>query len=127
VFVSRTDVNFELKKIDRYTKMDIEVLQLSDLQALMVRAKDKISLQSEEIEALREELANNNSLEEEKAFKKNVLLFSEGNDLDEQKVNEQLYHANQIIKHIERINGLLDKYLTDARKWKKQYQNYRYW
>lgn len=127
VFVSRTDDNFELKKIDRYTKMDIEVIQLSDLQALMVRAKDKISLQSEEIEALREELANNNSLEEEKAFKKNVLLFSEGNDLDEQKVNEQLYHANQIIKHIERINGLLDKYLTDARKWKKQYQNYRYW
>ena len=33
--------------------MDIEVIQLSDLQALMVRAKDKISLQSEEIEALR--------------------------------------------------------------------------
>ena len=51
----------------------------------MVRAKDKISLQSEEIKALREELANNNSLEEEKVFKKNVLLFNEGNDLDVKK------------------------------------------
>lgn len=32
-----------------------------------------------------------------------------------------------MIKLIKRINVLLDTYLTNARKWQKQYQDYRYW
>lgn len=42
-------------------------------------------------------------------------------------MEEQLYHANQVIKHIDQINGLLGNYLQEAREWQKQYQKYRYW
>lgn len=38
-------------------------------------------------------------------------------------MEEQLYHANQVIKHIDQINGLLGNYLQEAREWQKQYQN----
>lgn len=127
IFVSRTEDEFELKKTDRYTKMGIEVIQLSDLQAVLVQARNEIGLQPEEIEAIGKELNDSTNLEEEKTFKENVLLFEADNDFDEQNINEQLHHANQVIKLIKRIDGLLDEYLANVHKWQKQYQDYRYW
>ena len=83
VWVSRTEDKFELEKTGRYLKMGIEVVQLSDIQALLVQAKDEVGLHSEEIEAISEEITNNNSLEEEKTFKGNVVLFEDDGNLDE--------------------------------------------
>ncbi|EEJ72191.1 nuclease-related domain-containing protein [Lactobacillus ultunensis] len=127
VFIDRNMTDFSLEKTERYQRMGIEVGQLADVQSILVKAKNNIGLHSEEIEAVREELTNNDALEEEKTFNENVLLFEDDMDLNEQKVDEQLYHANQIIKRIGHINELLASYLNDARRWQKQYQNYLYW
>lgn len=127
IFVGRNVNDFSLERIGRYQRMGIEVGQLADLQSILVKAKKDVGLHQEEIEAIKEELSNNNPLEEEKNYNENVLLFEDEMDLNELKVDEQLYHANQVIKHIERINDLLARYLSDARQWQKIYQNYRYW
>lgn len=127
IFVDRNMNDFSLKKIDRYQRMGIEVGQLADIQSILVKAEGNIGLHPKEIEAVREELIDSNALEEEKKFSENVLLFEDEMDLNEQKVDEQLYHANQIIKRIERINELLANYLNNARRLQKQYHDYRYW
>lgn len=126
VFVSRTEKDFILEKTERYQKVGIEVAQLADLQSLFVQAKANFGLYDEEISAIENELTDYNVLSNEKVYSTNVLLFDDSH-LSQQAINEQLYHANQVIKHINHINKLLDKYLTEARKWQKQYKHYRYW
>lgn len=127
VFVSRNEDKFILEKVQRYQKVGIEVAQLDDIQSLLVKAKNNIGLKNEEIEAIAKELTNNDALEEEKTFPENILLFSDEGDLNQGAVNEQLYHANQVIKHIEHINDLLSDYLKNAREWQKENAHYQYW
>ncbi len=127
VVVSRTEEKFTLEKIERYERVGIEVCQLDDIQSLLVKAPAGIGLQPEEVSAIGEEMNNNKALEEEKTFSENILLFEDDMKLDEKAVDEQLYHANQVIKHIEHINNLLADYLSGAREWRQLYQQYRYW
>ena len=84
-------------------------------------------MQPEEISAIGEEMTNNKALEEEKTFSENILLFEDEMNLDEKAVDEQLYHANQVIKRIDHIDNLLADYLSGAREWRKLYQQYHYW
>ena len=128
VFVSRTDDEFTLTDSNRYQKMKIDVVQLADIQSLLVKAKTGIGLQPDEIAAIKEEMDNSKQLQEEKNYQENVLFFEDQEaTLTQKQVEEQLYHANQVIKHIDQINGLLGNYLQEAREWQKQYQKYRYW
>lgn len=128
VFVSRTENDFSLVNTTRYEKVGINVVQLADIQSLLIKAEDKVGLQPEEIEAIKEELNNNKQLQEEKIYQENVLLFDDRKmTLNQKQVEEQLYHANQVIKQIDRINALLGDYLSSAREWQKQYQKYLYW
>ena len=128
VFVSRTDDDFTLTDSNRYQKMGIDVVQLADIQSLLVKAKTGIGLQPDEIAAIKEEMDNSKQLQEEKNYQENVLFFEDQEStLTQKQVEEQLYHANQVIKHIDQINGLLGNYLQEAREWQKQYQKYRYW
>lgn len=128
VFVSRTDDEFTLTDSNRYQKMGIDVVQLADIQSLLVKAKTGIGLQPDEIAAIKEEMDNSKQLQEEKNYQENVLFFEDQEStLTQKQVEEQLYHANQVIKHIDQINGLLGNYLQEAREWQKQYQKYRYW
>lgn len=128
VFVSRTDDEFTLTDSNRYQKMEIDVVQLADIQSLLVKAKTGIGLQPDEIAAIKEEMDNSKQLQEEKNYQENVLFFEDQEStLTQKQVEEQLYHANQVIKHIDQINGLLGNYLQEAREWQKQYQKYRYW
>lgn len=128
VFVSRTDTEFDLINSIRYKKVGIDVVQLADIQSLLVKAQNGIGLQPEEITAIKEEFDNNKQLQEEKTYSENVLFFEDQESMLTQKqVEEQLYHANQVIKHIDRINSLLGDYLREAHEWEKQYKKYRYW
>lgn len=127
VVVSRSEEKFSLEKIERYQRVGIEVCQLDDIQSLLVKAPEGIGLQPEEISAIGEEMTNNKALEEEKTFSENILLFEDEMNLDEKAVDEQLYHANQVIKRIDHIDNLLADYLSGAREWRKLYQQYHYW
>lgn len=127
VVVSRNENDVKLDKTERYQRVGIEVCQLDDIQSILVKAQNNIGLQPEEISAIGEEMANNKALEEENTFSENVLLFEDDLNLDEKIVDEQLYHANQVIKHIEHINNLLADYLAGAREWRQLYQQYSYW
>ncbi|MGN1271542.1 MAG: nuclease-related domain-containing protein [Lactobacillus sp.] len=127
VVVSRNEKDIKLEKIERYQRVGIEVCQLDDIQSILVKAQNNIGLQPEEISAIGEEMANNKALEEENTFSENILLFEDEQNLDEKMVDEQLYHANQVIKHIEHINNLLADYLAGAREWRQLYQQYNYW
>lgn len=127
VVVSRSEEKFSLEKTERYQRVGIEVCQLDDIQSLLVKAPEGIGLQPEEISAIGEEMTNNKALEEEKTFSENILLFEDEMNLDEKAVDEQLYHANQVIKRIDHIDNLLADYLSGAREWRKLYQQYHYW
>lgn len=127
VVVSRSEEKFSLEKIERYQRVGIEICQLDDIQSLLVKAPEGIGLQPEEISAIGEEMTNNRALEEEKTFSENILLFEDEMNLDEKAVDEQLYHANQVIKRIDHIDNLLADYLSGAREWRKLYQQYHYW
>ena len=127
VVVSRNENDVKLDKTERYQRVGIEVCQLDDIQSILVKAQNNIGLQPEEISAIGEEMANNKALEEENTFSENVLLFEDDLNLDEKIADEQLYHANQVIKHIEHINNLLADYLAGAREWRQLYQQYSYW
>lgn len=127
VVVSRSEEKFSLEKSERYQRVGIEVCQLDDIQSLLVKAPEGIGLQPEEISAIGEEMTNNKALEEEKTFSENILLFEDEMNLDEKAVDEQLYHANQVIKRIDHIDNLLADYLSGAREWRKLYQQYHYW
>lgn len=127
VVVSRSEEEFSLEKTERYQRVGIEVCQLDDIQSLLVKAPEGIGLQQEEISAIGEEMTNNKALEEEKTFSENILLFEDEMNLDEKAVDEQLYHANQVIKRIDHIDNLLADYLSGAREWRKLYQQYHYW
>lgn len=127
VVVSRNERDIKLNNIERYQRVGIEVMQLNDIQSILVKAQGNIGLQPEEISAIGEVMENNKALEEENTFSENVLLFEDEQNLNEKAVNEQLYHANQVIKHIDRIDNLLADYLAGAREWRKLYQQYNYW
>ncbi len=128
VFVSRTEDEVTLVNTERYEKMGITVVQVADIQSLLIKAENKIGLQPEEIAAIKEELDNNKQLQEEKAYQENAVLFEDqGLTLNQKQVEEQLYHANQVIKHLDQIDALLADYLQEAREWQKQYRKYCYW
>lgn len=56
-----------------------------------------------------------------------MLFEDQGLTLNQKQVEEQLYHANQVIKYLDQIDALLADYLQEAREWQKQYRKYCYW